>query len=156
MLAPRSVPDVPQYWLKPLGVTEPHDPMPNEWTVDTCLDSYPLTTGPATPRQPPQMGRGDRVIFHAVVYARVFAEAELIGTPRWQRDPVYGLRWPWLYPSRVDMWVPRIEDGPRTADVAPRRALGRIQAGGDFAPLSRDEYAFALEGLAAAPGVLRR
>jgi hypothetical protein len=24
---------MPQYWLKPLGVTQPHTPMPNAWTV---------------------------------------------------------------------------------------------------------------------------
>ena len=142
---------MPQYWIKPLGVTEPYDPMPNDWTVDADLGSFDLTTGPATPRQPPQMGRGDLVIFHGVGYARVFAAGELLGNPKWHKDPVYGERWPWLYPCRVDLWVPLIEDGPRTADVAPRRALGRIQAGGDFAPLTREEYETVLAALTAVP-----
>jgi hypothetical protein len=147
---------VPQYWLKPLGVTEPHDPMPNEWTVGADLDHYEVTTGPATPRQPPQMGRGDRILFHAVIYVRVFAAGEILGNPRWQSDPVYGLRWPWVYPCRIDVWVPKVEQGPRTSEIAPKRTLGRIQAGGDFARLSGDEYESVLGALAAVPDARHR
>jgi hypothetical protein len=130
--------------------------MPNEWTVGADLDSYPLTTGPATPRQPPQMGRGDRVLFHAVVHVRVFAEGEIIGNPRWQKDPEYGERWPWLYPCRVDTWVPCVDQGPRTSGIAPKKALGRIQRGGDFARLTPDGYRSMLAALAAVPEVRTR
>lgn len=147
---------MPQYWLKPLGVTTPPSPMPNDWTVDANLDSYSLRTGPNTPRQPPQMGPGDRIIFHGVIHARVFAEGEILDIPRWKRDPVWDLRWPWVYPCRIDMWVPLIEDGPRTSDVAPRRAMGRIQAGGDFAPLSREEYNAVVDALSGRRTVVRR
>ncbi len=41
--------------------------MPNDWTVGADLDSFDLITGPATQRKPPQMGRGDHVLFHAVM-----------------------------------------------------------------------------------------
>ena len=102
------------------------------------------------------MGRGDLVLFHAAIYERVFAQAEILANPRWQRDSVYGLRWPWLYPCRVDTWVPKIEQGPRTSEVAPKKALGRLQAGGDFARLSLDEYESVLGALIAVQGARRR
>jgi len=47
---------MPQYWLKPLGVTNPRAPMPNDWTCGVDLDSFDLITGPAIERRPPQMG----------------------------------------------------------------------------------------------------
>jgi hypothetical protein len=130
--------------------------MKNDWTVDRSLDSFDLMTGPATPRQPPQMGRGDRVLLHAVIHVRLFAEGEILDNPRWQRDPVWGLRWPWVYPLRVDVWVPLIEQGVQTTELAPDRALGRIQRGGDFAPLSPSEYGDMLAALLAAPDAQRR
>jgi hypothetical protein len=147
---------MPQYWLKPLGVTQPHEPMLNDWTAGADLDSYAFATGPATHRQPPQMGPHDRVVFHAVIHVRVFAEGEILGIPRWERDPVYDLRWPWVYRCRVDLLVPEIRQGVPTPDIAPKRALGRIQAGGDFASLSREEYESIRDGLAAQPAARRR
>jgi hypothetical protein len=147
---------MPQYWLKPLGFTQPQPhPLPNDWSVGTSLDRYELTTGPGKIQQPPQMGRGDRVLFHAVIHVRVFAEAEILGNPEWRPDPAWGLRWPWVYPCRIDTWVPLICDAPRTGDVAPKRAMGRLQAGGDYASLSRDEYGAMLAALRAAPTVRR-
>ena len=147
---------MPQFWLKPLGVTDPPHPMPNDWTEEFSPDSFALRTGPATQRKPPQMGRGDRVLFHAVIHVRLFAEAEILGNPDWKRDPVWDLRWPWVYPARVDVWLPRIDEGVPTPDVAPKRAMGRIQRGGDFAALSREEYEEMREALLAQPGVKQR
>lgn len=131
---------MPAYWLKPLGVTEPPSPMANDWTSNVDLSCFQLRTGPATHTKPPQMGPHDRVLFHAVIHVRLFAEAEIIGPPSWKKDPVWGLRWPWVYPCRVDTWVPLIEQGLYTTDVAPKKAMGRIQLGGDFAQLSKDEH----------------
>lgn len=146
---------MPQYWLKPLGVSDPPDPMPNDWTVSEDLGNFTLATGPKT-KYPPQMGRGDRVLFHAVIHGRVFAAGEILDNPRPYRDHVYGSRWPWQYPCRVDLWVPLIEQGPVTSEVAPRKAVGRIQAGGDFARLSRDDYDAIADALAAVPYATRR
>ena len=147
---------MPQYWLKPLGVTEPPDAMENDWASDADLDRYSMTTGPASRRQPPQMGRGDKILFHAVIHVRLFAAGEILDTPKWQKDPIYGLRWPWLYPCRIDTWVPLIEHGPRTTELVPKRALGRIQRGGDFAALSKDEYEAARQALLAVPQMVQR
>jgi hypothetical protein len=147
---------MPQYWLKPLGVTDPPTAMPNDWTAGQDLGHFDLRTGPATHRRPPQMGRGDRVLFHAVIHVQLFAEAEIIGNPSWRKDPEWGLRWPWVYPSRVDAWVPLIEQGLPSSEVVPKRAFKRIQAGGDFAKLSADEHRTLLNALLVQPHVRRR
>lgn len=130
--------------------------MPNDWTAHRNLDHFDLRTGPATHRKPPQMGRGDRVLFHAVIHVRLFAEAEIVGNPDWKRDPKWDLRWPWVYPCRVDVWVPLVEQGLSSSAVVPGRAFKRIQAGGDFAKLSSDEYEELLNALLRQPGVRQR
>jgi hypothetical protein len=56
----------------------------------------------------------------------------------------------------VDVWVPLIEQGVPTSAIAPKRALGKIQAGGEYAKLSRDEYEPMLDALLAQPDVKRR
>jgi hypothetical protein len=148
---------VPQYWLKPLGFTKPQPhPLPDDWIPGRGLDRFELTTGPAQIQRPPQLGRYDRVLFHAVIHGRVFAEAEVIGKADHQPDRKWGSRWPWVYPCRVDVWVPLIGGGPRTPDVAPKRAMGRIQAGGDYAKLTKDEYEAVLNALLATPTVMQR
>ena len=147
---------MPQYWLKPLGVTDPPSAMPNDWTADYDIDHFDLRTGPATHQKPPQMGPGDRVLFHAVIHVRLFAEGEILGTPRWTKDPEWGLRWPWVYPCRVDAWVPLIEQGLPSSEVVPERAFKRIQAGGEYAKLSAVEYEELLDALLAQPSVRER
>jgi len=142
---------MPAYWLKPLGVTDPPSPMPNDWTADVDLSAFQMMTGPATYEKPPQIGPHDRALFHAVTHVRLFAEAEITGPPRWTKDPVWGLRWPWVYPCRVDTWVPLIEQGLHTTDLAPKKAMGRIQLGGDYAQLSKPEYDEMLQALRELP-----
>jgi hypothetical protein len=146
---------MPQYWLKPLGTTEPRKLVDDDWISERGLDDYELTTGPATPRQPPKMGRGDRVLLHAVGESRVYAEGEILGNPRHEPTRLDGDRWPWVYPLRIDVWVPLISDGPKTGDLAAN-AIGRIQWGAAYAPLDRAEYTTILEALTACPTVQRR
>jgi hypothetical protein len=141
---------MPAYWLKPLGVTDPPSPMPEDWTSGVDLSTFDLRTGPATHTKPPQMGPHDRVLFHAVTHVRLFAEGELLGPPSWKKDPVWGHRWPWVYPCRIDTWVPLISQGLQTTQIAPAKAMGRIQLGGDFAQLTKEQYEgmlLALQGL---------
>lgn len=147
---------MPQYWLKPLGTTDPPAPMRDDWLSDVDLDAFDLMTGPATPRKPPQIGRGDRLLLHAVIHVRMFAEAEILGNPRWREHDVWGLRFPWVYPSRVDVWVPRVTDGVVTTAVAPRKVTGRLQTGAEYAKLTAGEYADLLAHLKAAPAALIR
>ena len=113
--------------------------MPNDWTSGENLSAFDLKTGPATHRKPPQMGPHDRVLFHAVTHVAV-RRGRNYWPPSWKKDPVWRLRWPWVYPCRVNTWVSLIDQGLRTTEIAPKKALGRIQLGGDFAQLSKDEY----------------
>jgi hypothetical protein len=146
---------MPQYWLKPLGTTEPLNLVDDDWISERGLDDYELTTGPATPRQPPKMGRGDRVLLHAVGESRVYAEGEILGNPKYDPTHLGGDRWPYVYPVRIDVWVPLVSEGPKTGDLAAK-AIGRIQWGAAYAPLERAEYATILEALRACPTVQRR
>jgi hypothetical protein len=130
--------------------------MPDDWVSERGLDDFELTTGPAKIQNPPQMGRGDRVLLHAVIHSRVFAEGEILGNPKWTPNHQWGDRWPWVYPCRIDSWVPLVKDGPPTAEVAPRRAIGRIQAGGEYASLSKQEYEVVLAALQDAPTAIHR
>jgi hypothetical protein len=130
--------------------------MPNDWTTGIDLTVFKLRTGPTTHRKPPQMGPHDRVLFHAVTHVRLFAEAEILDSPTWKRDPVWGLRWPWVYPCRVDTWVPLIEQGLHTTEVAPKKPFGRIKLGGDFAQLSKEEYEAMLVALRELPNARQR
>lgn len=144
---------MPQYWLKPFGFTTPPTPMPDYWTDVFDVNNFELMTGPAKVQNPPQMGRGDRVIFHAVIHVALVAVGEILGNPRFSRESPWAPRWPWLYPCRVDAWLPRITDGPHSTDLAPKHAMGRIQRGGEYARLTADEYQACVRALLACPSV---
>jgi len=130
--------------------------MDNDWTSGVDLSNFQLRTGPATHQKLPKMGPHDHVLFHAVTHVRLFAEAEITGPPSWTKDPIWGFRWPWVYPCRVDHWVPLIEQGIHTTQVAPKKALGRIQLGGDYAQLTKPQYEEMLELLRALPDATQR
>jgi hypothetical protein len=145
---------MPQYWLKPMGHTRPAPgPIPDDWVPERGLDGFELTTGPANVQDPPQMSPGDRVLLHAVVLARAFAEGEILGEATWQPHRPDGDRWPWVYPCRIQTWVPLVKDGPRTTDFASETVLDRVQAGWESARLTEAEYRALLGALLAAPSV---
>jgi hypothetical protein len=125
--------------------------MPDHWTERFTLDPFPLMSGPAEAETPPQLARGDRVLFHAVGYARLFAVGQVVGDPKFTPNSKWAPRWPWIYVCRVDAWVPRILEGPRSMIVAPKRAMGRIQRGGQYARLTAEEYEACLANLLACP-----
>jgi hypothetical protein len=50
-----------------------------------CAGAPPLRRGSHRPSQDPDpahMGRGDRMIFHAVIHVRLFADGEILGNPK--------------------------------------------------------------------------
>jgi hypothetical protein len=148
---------MPQFWLKPFGTTEPPRRVDPNWTVGVDLDELMIITGPATARKPPKMGAGDKILFHAVGHVRLYAAGELSGSPDY--DPKFsewGERFPWVYPVRVEIWIPNVLDGPRTTHVAPRRAMGHLQTGGPYASLTRQQYEMLVQELLKAPTVRRR
>ncbi len=141
-----------QYWLKSLAPAQPGGDE-DDWMPRRGLEDFELATGPAMRERQPQMAGGDRVLLHAPLQSRVFAEGEITGPPSWQPGRPGGERWPWVYPFRVEAWVALVSDGPLTAEVAPKAALGRLESGGGYAPLSKPEHAAILKQLLAAPGV---
>jgi hypothetical protein len=78
-------------------------------------------------------------LLHAVIHSRVFAEGEILGNPGWEPDRPGGDRWPYVYPCRIDVWVPLVKDGPRTGDFASKKALVGSR-GAPRVPLDPDEY----------------
>lgn len=129
--------------------------MPEHWAQDYDLPSFDLITGPATINKPPQMGKGDRVLLHAVIHVKLIAEGEILGNPIWKPHLRWGERFPWVYACRLDMWVPSASDGVHTPDFAPQKAIGYIQTGAAFAKLTKDEYEVLVDALASCP-TLRR
>ena len=148
---------MPQYWLKPFGTTNPPRRVEPHWVQGADLGSYTIISGPATAKKPPKMGGGDKILFHAVGHVRLYAAGELTGSPRY--DPKYsewGDRFPWVYPVRVDVWVPNVLGGPRTTDIAPAKAVGHLQTGGPYASVTRQQYEAMLDALLQVPTVQRR
>lgn len=151
-----DAPPVPAI-LKPLGATTPVlDLMPRNWTVGANLDHYRLITGPATRKRSPDITRPTWVVLHGVHYARAFAIGEMLDLPDWDNSHRYGDRWPWYFHVRIHIWVPDIEDGPRTSDLVTKRSLGRVQVGGEFAKLSTDEFERIRGALLQQPNVQER
>lgn len=130
--------------------------MPEDWATHEDLPLFELITGPATEKKPPQMGKGDRVLLHAVIHVKLIGEGEILENPRWKPHHRWGERFPWAYPCRLDLWVPRVSEGVSTPDFAPKRAIGRIQTGAAFAALAKAEYETLVDALAARPTAQRR
>jgi hypothetical protein len=142
---------MPQYWLKSLGSSGPESEL-TSWMPDRGLEGVELATGPVIREKPPQMTVGDRVLLHSPAHSRIVAEGEIAGAPSWRPDRPGGERWPWVYPCSIEVWVPLANEGPQTADVAPKAALARLESGG-YAPLSRPEHEAILRELLAATTV---
>jgi hypothetical protein len=141
-----------QYWLKSLAPGQTGE-SEDDWLRSRSLADFELATGPAMREKQPQMASGDRVLLHAPLQSRVIAEGEILGPPSWQPARPGSERWPWIYPCRIEVWVPLIKEGPQTADVAPKGALNRLEGGGGYAPLSKPEHAAILRELLAAATV---
>jgi hypothetical protein len=128
-------------WVKPFGTTDPPVCLEDDWidARQVDLDRWEILSGPDQ-RNPPAIGTGDHLIFHAVGHARLFGAGEVLSAPRWKRDDFWGTRFPWIYPIRVDIWLPTISQGPRVSDALPSRVLGRLQAGAPYAPLTPEQH----------------
>jgi hypothetical protein len=147
------------HWLKPFGTTDPPRYIDPDWIHDpdrdVDLDRWNILSGPSADK-PPQMGTGDKLIFHAVHWSTSFGAGEILAPPTYHEHPFWRKRFPWVYPVRVDVWVPTVTDGPRTSDFASGRTMGRLRAGGPYAEMSRDEYDTLLNALMACPTVKSR
>ena len=149
---------MPQYWLKPFGTTNPPRRIDRDWVTgeNVDLNRYDILSGPSTQRQPPQMGGGDQIIFHAIGYAQLFGAGEILASSTYSEHPFWKDRFPWVYPVRVDVWIPLVTDGPRTSEITGKKVMGRLQAGAPYVRLTAEEYGGLLNELLKVPSAKTR
>jgi hypothetical protein len=97
------------YWLKALG--HARGPLPEAWLEDGRATSLRRTGFPRRPRMEP----GDRLVYYASVWRRVFALVEVVEAPAETRP---GTRWPWTVEVEPLVVIPRLDVAP------PVEALG--------------------------------
>ena len=91
------------HWLKALGSAE--SPLPDAWLEDGGATRRLARTG--FPRRP-RMEPGDRLVYYASVWRRVFAVVEVLGEPEPREHP----RWPWTVAVEPLLVVPTLDAAP--------------------------------------------
>jgi hypothetical protein len=126
-----------RYWLKALG--HARGPLPEAWLEDGRLTSLRRTGFPRRPR----VAEGDRFVYYASVWKRIFAIVEVVAEPT---DRVSGsARWPWTVDVEPLLVVPHMENAP------PVEAIGvaaRSMSQQSHIRLSEEHYERAVEALA--------
>ncbi len=127
------------YWLKALG--HARGPLPEAWLEDGRLTSLRRTGFPRRPRMEP----GDRLVYYASVWRRVFALVEVVGGvgggPIFREHP----RWPWTVAIEPLLVVPELDAAP------PVEAIGvaaRSMSQQSHIRLRPEHYDLAVEALA--------
>jgi hypothetical protein len=129
------------HWLKALG--HARGPLPARWLED----GGPRLRGPARslrrtgfPRRP-RIAPGDRLVYYASVWQRVFAIVEAIAEP----EPIDHPRWPWTIAVEPLLVVPDLEIAP------PVEAIGvfpRSMSQQSHIRLTAEQYERAVEAIA--------
>jgi hypothetical protein len=128
---------MPSHWLKAIG--HARGPLPADWVVQARTGSLQRTGFPRRPRIAP----GDRLVYYAPVWQRVFALVEAIAEPT-DSDPP-SQRWPWTVAVAPLLLVPLLDDAP------PVQALGiapRSMSQQSHIRLTPEQYERALEAIA--------
>jgi hypothetical protein len=123
------------HWLKALG--HARGPLPARWLEDGTLRSLRSTGFPRRPRIAP----GDRLVYYASVWQRVFAIVEAVDEPAAVEHP----RWPWAVAVEPLLVVPDLEAAP------PVEAIGvfaRSMSQQSHIRLTPEQYERAVEALA--------
>jgi hypothetical protein len=100
------------HWLKALG--HAGGPLPARWLEDGSVRSLRRTGFPRRPRMAP----GDRLVYYASVWQRVFAVVEVVAEP----EPVEHPRWPWIVQVEPLLLIADLDVAPpvEAIGVAPR------------------------------------
>jgi hypothetical protein len=127
------------HWLKALGHAA--GPLPARWLEDGSLRSLRRTGFPRRPRMAP----GDRLVYYASVWQRVFAVVEVAGDPERVEHP----RWPWIVRVEPLLVIPDLEAAPpvQAIGVAPRSMSQQSHI-----RLTPEQYERAVEALASVAG----
>jgi hypothetical protein len=123
------------HWLKALGHAA--GPLPARWLEDGSLRSLRSTGFPRRPRMAP----GDRLVYYASVWQRVFAVVEVTGDPEQVEHP----RWPWIVRVEPLLVIPDLEAAPpvQAIGIAPRSMSQQSHI-----RLTPEQYERAVEALA--------
>jgi hypothetical protein len=125
------------HWLK--GIGHAGASIPEAWLADGRASVLTRTGFPRRPRIAP----GDRLVYYAAGWRRVFAIVEVVAEPT---DRVSGsARWPWTVDVEALLVVPHMENAP------PVEAIGvaaRSMSQQSHIRLSEEHYERAVEALA--------
>ena len=122
-------------WLKALG--HARGPLPARWLEDGSLRPLRRTGFPRRPRIAP----GDRLVYYASVWQRVFAIVEAVAEPVAVEHP----RWPWTVAVEPLLVVADLDVAP------PVQAIGvfaRSMSQQSHIRLTPEQYERAVEALA--------
>ena len=126
------------HWLKALGTAE--SPLPDAWLQDGGAARRLTRTG--FPRRP-RMEPGDRLVYYASVWRRVFALVEVVEEPT--NADSGSPRWPWTVDVEPLLVIPRLANAP------PVEAIGvaaRSMSQQSHVRLRPEHYERAVEVLA--------
>ena len=126
------------HWLKALG--HAGAPLPDAWLEDGAAQRRLGRTG--FPRRP-RMEAGDRLVYYASVWRRVFALVEVVEEPTDAES--MSARWPWTVEVEPLLVIPRLANAP------PVEAIGvaaRSMSQQSHIRLSEEHYARAVEAIA--------
>jgi hypothetical protein len=125
------------HWLKALG--HAHGPLPAAWLEDGALQRLTRTGFPRRPRMEP----GDRLVYYASVWRRVFAIVEVVAEAT-DTQPV-SERWPWTVEVEPLLVIPRLDDAPPVEAIGvPARSMSQQS----HIRLSPEHYRRAVEAIA--------
>lgn len=132
----------PSIWLKAVGTAQ--DPLDRHW-----LDGRTnLLTEVRFPPRVPSISAGDRFVYYASGWQKIFAAGTFLSDPVWQ-DAEGEQRWPWVAAVNVHLLVPDLEVAPHLTragiDTLSVRSKSHIR-------LTERQYRDAVGGLADAAG----
>jgi hypothetical protein len=123
------------YWLKAIGHAK--GPLPVDWLATSR--GLERTGFPRRPRIEP----GDRLVYYASVWKRIFAVVEVTSEPEIRDDAP--ARWPWSVEVTPLLVIPRLDDAP------PVEACGvaaRSMSQQSHISITRDHFDRAIDALA--------
>jgi hypothetical protein len=125
------------HWLK--GIGHAGASIPEAWLRDGRAGVLERTGFPRRPRIVP----GDRLVYYAAGWRRVFAIVEVVGEPTNRES--HSTRWPWTVAVEPLLVVPHMENAP------PVEAIGiaaRSMSQQSHIRLTPDHYERAVEAIA--------
>jgi hypothetical protein len=125
------------HWLKALG--HARGPLPARWLEDGRATGLTRTGFPRRPR----IEAGDRLVYYASVWRRVFAVVEVVEEPSNEHSTAQ--RWPWTVEVEPLLLIARLDDAPPVEAVGiPARSMSQQS----HIRLTPEQYARAVEAIA--------